>query len=227
MNKSALDNVAWHALSGPHMKFSSGSFTAKRYANGFSPIVAFESCESPDFSAIVNQCDIGEHLYCSGWSGPAYKGWDIVADTSAHLMIWEEAIPELNSALPIQTLQEKDLSQVLELATLAHLDPFGPRALELGTFLGIFSEGQLLSMGGERMCANGFREISSVATHPEYHGKGYARGLMEALMRKQMLNNEIPFLHVMSENEHAYAIYQRMGFSTYKEIPVRVIARVK
>ena len=226
MNKSVLDNVAWHALSGPHLKFSIGSSTAKRYAKGFSPIVAYESYDRPDFAALQGQCDAGEHLYCSGWTGPAVNGWDVLADTSAYLMIWEKELPELNLELSIQTLRQKDLSQVLDLAALTHLDPFGPRALELGTFLGIFSGDRLVAMGGERMFADSFREISSVATHPEYRGRGYARGLMLALMRNQMLSKEIPFLHVMSENSHAYAIYQRMGFSTHKEISVRVISSV-
>ena len=106
-------------------------------------------------------------------------------------------------------------------------DSTGPRAMELGAFLGIFSGDRLVAMGGERMAVKGFREISSVATHPEYQGRGYARSLMGALMRKQMLSKEIPFLHVMVENIHAHAIYERMCFTTYKEIPVRVIARVK
>lgn len=227
MNKYLLDNIAWHALNGPHRLFSCGGSTAKRYAKGFSPIVGYESCENPNFSALQMQCDIGEHLYCSGWTGLAVEGWDVLADTSASLMIWEQAIPELNLALPIQTLQEKDLSQVLELAALAHLDPFGPRAMELGAFLGIFLGDRLVAMGGERMAVKGFREISSVATHPEHQGRGYARGIMAALMHKQMLSKEMPFLHVMVENIHAHAIYERMGFTTYKEIPVRVIARVK
>jgi predicted GNAT family acetyltransferase len=227
MNNSVLDNIAWHALNGPHRIFSSGASTAKRYAKGFSPIVGYESCERPDFSALQMQCDVGEHLYCSGWTGSAVEGWDVLADTSAYLMIWEQAIPELNPVLAIQTLQEKDLPQVLELAAVTHLDPFGPRAMELGAFLGIFSGDRLVAMGGERMFVNGFREISSVATHPEYQGRGYARGLMGALMHQQLLNQEMPFLHVMRENNRAYAIYQKMGFTTYKEIPVRVIARVK
>lgn len=224
---SILDNIAWHALSGPHLQFSEGGLTARRYEKGFSPIVGYEDCENPDFASLQMQCELGEHLYCSGWAGSAVKGWDILADTSAYLMVWERDAPELIPELAIQTLQEKDLAQILELAALTHLDPFGPRALELGSFLGIFSGDTLVAMGGERMFADGFREISSVATHPEYQGRGYARGLMVALMHQQMRNQEIPFLHVMRENQHAYAIYQRMGFSTYKEIPVRVIARVK
>lgn len=99
--------------------------------------------------------------------------------------------------------------------------------MDLGAFLGIFSGDRLVVIGGERMAVKGFREISSVATHPEHQGRGYARRIMAALMHKQMLSKEILFLHVMVENIHAHAIYERMGFTAYKEIPVRVIARVK
>jgi hypothetical protein len=34
-----LDNIMWHALTGPHARFAAGGATAKRYARGFSPIL--------------------------------------------------------------------------------------------------------------------------------------------------------------------------------------------
>jgi predicted GNAT family acetyltransferase len=81
-------------------------------------------------------------------------------------------------------------------------------------------------MAGERMQAGSLREISGVATHPDYQGRGLAKRLMLKLIRRQMLRNETPFLHVMSANTGARALYERMGFTSYKESVVRVVSRM-
>jgi ribosomal protein S18 acetylase RimI-like enzyme len=62
------------------------------------------------------------------------------------------------------------------------------------------------------------------ATLPDFQGKGYARRLMMKLIRRQMLRNEIPFLHVMRDNTGARGLYRRMGFKDYKESVVRVVS---
>ena len=80
-------------------------------------------------------------------------------------------------------------------------------------------------MAGERMHAGRLREVSGVATHPDHQGRGLARRLMERLIREEIARGEIPFLHVMRNNEHARALYRRMGFREHQELSVRRIAR--
>ena len=48
---------------------------------------------------------------------------------------------------------------------------------------------------------------------------------MLKLIRREMLRNETPFLHVMHANTGARRLYERMGFRNYKETVVRVISR--
>ena len=48
---------------------------------------------------------------------------------------------------------------------------------------------------------------------------------MLKLIRREMLRNETPFLHVMRDNTSARQLYERMGFRNYKETVVRVISR--
>lgn len=45
---------------------------------------------------------------------------------------------------------------------------------------------------------------------------------MLKLIRRQMMRGETPFLHVMSGNAGARALYERMGFRLYRESVVRV-----
>ncbi len=59
-----------------------------------------------------------------------------------------------------------------------------PRIQKVGTFLGIRSEGKLVAMGGQRLHIAGYREITSVATLPDYEGRGYATSIMLALVAR-------------------------------------------
>ena len=53
-----LDNIAWHALAGPQAGYSLGTDRGRRYAPGFSPIVAFPDPMHPDFDALAPVCEM-------------------------------------------------------------------------------------------------------------------------------------------------------------------------
>jgi predicted GNAT family acetyltransferase len=54
-------------------------------------------------------------------------------------------------------------------------------------------DGKLVAMAGERLKVPGYPEVSVVCTHPEHAGKGYARILMTAVMRRIRDRGETPF----------------------------------
>ena len=220
-----LDNIMWHTLSGAHARFSAGTERARRYAPGFSPILGFAEPESPDLAAIAPFCAPGEHFYCAHWSGAAPAGWTIEAESTMFQMIWAGEAPTRDEAPDARPLGAADAAQAVELATLTKPGPFGLRTLELGDYFGYFDGPRLVAMAGERMCAGVFREISGVCTHPEYQGRGYARGLMLKLISRQHQRGETPFLHVMRDNAGAWQFYERLGFRKRQEPVVRVIAR--
>src|SRR5918993_473469 len=220
-----LDNIVWRALSGSQAKFSAGNSEARRYALGFSPIVGFANQTEPNFAALAAFCEPGEHFYCDGWSGVAPQGWRVDTETTMFKMIWEAHIPQADKALEATPLGTEHAAQALELAELTRPGPFGPRTIELGDYFGCFDGTRLIAMAGERMHAGSLREISGVCTHPDYQGRGLARRLMLKLIRREMLRNETPFLHVMRENIGAWQLYERLGFRKYREVVVRVVSR--
>jgi len=220
-----LDNIAWHALSGPHARHSRGTDEARRYAPGFSPIVGFADAERPDFAALAPYCEPGEHLYCGGWSGPGPPGWRVDTDSTMHQLVWDAAAPAADDGLAAIRLGAERVPQLLELVSLTQPGPFGARSVELGQYFGVLDEGRLVAMAGERMAAGAFTEISAVCTHPDFQGRGYARRLVAKLVRFELQRNQTPFLHVMHDNGHARRIYERMGFRHYNELPVRVVSR--
>lgn len=81
--KHLLDNIMWHALTGPHAVHAVGTGCIRRYARGFSPIVGFADPHQPDLQALARFCESGEHFYCEGWSGPehAQQAQDLAALT--------------------------------------------------------------------------------------------------------------------------------------------------
>lgn len=220
-----LDNIIWHTLSGPHAEFSAGTERARRYAPGFSPILGFAEPESPDLAGIAPFCEPGEHFYCAHWSGEAPADWVIEAESTMFQMVWSGDPPACDEAMDAVPLDARHAAQAVELATLTRPGPFGLRTLELGDYFGTFDGPRLVAMAGERMCAEGFREISGVCTHPEYQGRGYARRLMLKLIRREVRRSETPFLHVMRDNTGAWQFYERLGFRKRQEPVVRVIAR--
>jgi ribosomal protein S18 acetylase RimI-like enzyme len=227
MTTQLLSNVAWHSLTGPQERYSSGTSGARRYARGFSPILAFAEPETPDLLALTPYCDIGEHLYCAGWSGPVPADWQLDADTTASQMVWHGAMPPVEKALSAVRLETKHVPQMLDLVAITQPGPFGERTVALGEYYGVFDAERLVAMAGERMEAGGLREISGVCTHPDYQGRGYARRLVEKLVRVELGRNQTPFLHVVQENGQARRLYERMGFRHHQDIVVRALSRAR
>ncbi|MBA5636576.1 GNAT family N-acetyltransferase [Duganella sp. LX20W] len=220
-----LDNVFWHALSGPQAHLATGAGAARRYAPGFSPIIGFAIPEQPDFAALAPFCQPGELFYCAGWSGAAPDGWAVEVEAMMICMVWRGALPAADDAPDAIALGPEHVEQAVQLAALTKPGPFGPRTLELGDYYGYVDGDRLIAMAGERSRLPGLREISGVCTHPDYQGRGLARRLMFKLIRNHMLRDEQSFLHVMAANEAAHQLYLRMGFADYRHTVVRVVAR--
>ncbi|HXC49641.1 MAG TPA: GNAT family N-acetyltransferase [Candidatus Limnocylindrales bacterium] len=220
-----LDNIVWHSLSGPQRRFAAGSETARRYARGLSPLTGFADPARPDFDALAAHADIGEHLFCGAWTGAPPAGWRVDAEVPAVQMVWNGGVPEDDAAPHAIALTDAHVDAMLELVALTQPGPFGPRTIELGDYFGVFEDGKLVAMAGERMEAGCLREISGVCTRPEAQGRGLARGLMHRLIRLQIGRGLVPFLHVMSFNTRALELYERMGFGRHRELLMRIVCR--
>lgn len=139
-------------------------------------------------------------------------------------MVWDGRSPTQDEAPDAVPLTTTHAAQAVALATLTNPGPFDTRTIELGEYFGYFHDGRLIAMAGERMAAGPFHEISGICTHPDFQGRGFARRLTNKLILRQLNREETPFLHVMSANTTARALYERMGFRNYRETVVRVIS---
>ncbi|WP_336026313.1 GNAT family N-acetyltransferase [Geodermatophilus sp. FMUSA9-8] len=111
-----------------------------------------------------------------------------------------------------------DVPEVLELVARTRPGPFGPRTVELGTYLGIRAGGVLVAMAGERLRPPGWTEISAVCTAPEARGRGHAAALVRTLQHRITARGERPFLHVADDNDAALRLYARLGFTERRRV---------
>jgi ribosomal protein S18 acetylase RimI-like enzyme len=224
--KALLDNVMWNCLSGPQARFATGSGPVRRYAPGFSPIVGCADPQHPDFAELEKHAAPGESFYVDIWSGVAPSGWRIDREARMFKMVWEASMPADDAAPDAIMLRAEHAAQAVELAKLTNPGPFGPRTPELGEYFGYFDGPRLIAMAGERMEVGSLREISGICTHPDHQGRGLARKLTLKLVHREMARGLTPYLHVMSHNAGARALYEKLGFRNYRETTVRVVTRI-
>lgn len=220
-----LDNIFWNSLKGVQAHVAIGIGAVRRYAPGFCPVAGFEKMGTPDFAALADVCAPGERIYCDGWHGTVPHGWNINEEVSTYRMVWDAPIPGNDQAPDAVKLGIEHATAAFELAKFTKSGPFGKRSIELGDYFGYFKNGRLVAMAGERLAADGFREISGVCTLPDFTALGMARRLVAKLARRQLMRGETPFLHVREDHGADHLLYKRMGFRNHCLSLARVISR--
>lgn len=151
-------------------------------------------------------------------------GFKVVLAGPCEQMIGSPADRPLRDA-EIVALGAADVPAMMALTELTKPGPFALRTHELGTFLGIRAGGELVAMTGERMKPGNFTEMTAVCVHPEHRGRGYAQALLAAVARQIEARGEFPFLHVLSHNTSAIALYQRQGMKIRRRLHVTALMK--
>jgi ribosomal protein S18 acetylase RimI-like enzyme len=213
----ALHNVIWQALTTRQAQFAESFDQARRFVREVTWLTAFEEPSPRGYAALAGLVGVGgtAALFLDREYEPRY-GWELVAGAPLLEMVCENGgdREDRSDSPEIVRLGVQDSPEMVELATLTKPGPFGPRTHQLGTYLGVRFEGELVAMAGERLKVPGYTEVSAVCTHPEHTGKGYARVLMTEIMRGIGDRGEIPLLHVRRDNLRAVELYERLGFRT-------------
>lgn len=191
------------------------------------PFIGVEQPDSLAATCLSQIMAVGESLYLVGDAPSLSADWEVKAHTPIVQMLCPSRLEAGENNVEISLLSNPDIPAMLELTALVYPEFFRLRTLELGAYLGIYQNGRLAAMAGERMYLTGYREISAVCTHPDFTGRGYAACLIRRLVNAILDRNEVPFLHVSRDNERAKSLYQYLGFTSRCELPLWSIKRLR
>ncbi|MBV8114064.1 MAG: GNAT family N-acetyltransferase [Silvibacterium sp.] len=222
---SLFANPILHALQTKHRHFTVSAGKARRYPADVAPFVAVEE---PTFDALQSLHSLlvpGEQVWIADAKFPDWP--DIVWETSLECLQMvlpdDVSVPDLE--MHFDTLSCSDAPAMVALTDLAFPGFFRIRTCEMGRYYGVHSNGELVSMSGERITFDGYPEVSGVCTHPAHRGKGYASALMWQVIRDHRREGLVSWLHVSAGNAHAIELYRRMGFIEARRILWHRISR--
>jgi predicted GNAT family acetyltransferase len=220
-----LDYPIWTALTTTQQALAEGDARARRYPTEITPFAATADMSPESFAALgalMSPQDIAVLFTPDPVSPPL--GLKIALADTGEQMIGTPVEARANG-VDIVTLGADDVPAMIELTALTKPGPFSARTHELGTFLGIRIDGQLVAMAGERMKPAQYTEMTAVCVHPSHRGRGYGQMLLSAISRQIASRGEIPFLHVFTSNHSAIALYRRQGMEIRRRLHVTVLKK--
>ncbi|MBK7374645.1 MAG: GNAT family N-acetyltransferase [Ferruginibacter sp.] len=220
-----LDNPAWHALTETHAAFATGTDALKRYYPDIVLFAGYDPGEKDIAQKFDEVFEPGDSFFLFDDLPVLPANYQVETVVQCLQMVCEKVahIPITENILP---LNETNWEEMYSLVSRVFPGYYLPGTPVMGDYFGIFKEGELVSMAGERLRMDGLTEISAVVTHPDHVGRKYAQQLVTYLDHKNLHNGIIPFLHTGSGNERAIKIYELLGYKKRRIIPVTKIKRV-
>lgn len=216
MDQSAhsLDNPIWNALATEQAHLGIGNALARRYHPDVAPFAAMASDAPETWLALGQLLPAGQQAALLS-SDPVKPPPALRAQPVG---VIHQMVATRRDACPaddpdILALGPADAPEMLALAEKTKPGPFCKRTHEMGRYIGMRAQGRLVAMAGERMHPAGHVEISAVCVDDAWRGKGLAARLVQKLEAEIWQRGESPFLHVLSNNGNAIALYERLGFA--------------
>jgi ribosomal protein S18 acetylase RimI-like enzyme len=194
---------------------------AVRYPADVSPFMALpESPDAQDWADLAERVGPGAVATLVGAGDPP-DGWE-VAFLVAGVQLVDESVVASPDDEAIR-LTSADVPEMLALIDRTKPGPFLPRTIELGTYLGIRRNGELIAMGGERLHPPGWTEISAVCTDAVFRGQGLGTRLVHAVAHGIRGRGETPFMHAAADNTDAIRLYESLGFRLRRTMTFQAI----
>lgn len=209
-----LDNPIWHALTGPHRKFSLEHGPLRSYQPELAPFSAFQERDEEALQVALALPEVSARpvVLIRSRPEPAPAPWSLAFGGELIQMVCEQGEQLLDPDPRIVPLGVADMPDMLALVALTRPGPFKARTAELGAYFGMRDAEQLIATAGERMQFGGFVEVSAVCTHPDWRGQGLAGRLVSHVAREALSQGRTPFLHVVADNMAARRVYAKLGF---------------
>ena len=225
-----LDNMIWNALTTGNNDIAVINGDVGCYLPDIAPFAGMKDLNDINLKKLYELIPASQSVAISSLNKMNHDEdrWKLLQPMDVTQMVYEHTVNSFttkNSPL-IVPLSEEHVPQMIELTALTRPGPFLQQTIRFKNYFGIFIEGRLAAMTGQRMHPKPYMEVSAVCTHPDFRGRGYAKTLMLHVMKIILDNSFTPFLHVLSNNSTAIELYKTIGFQTRKQIFVDVIRRL-
>lgn len=217
MADHVLDNPIWESLRSRHRDLAIRTGDAARYPAQVAPFLGVAADGIDAGTALTQLVPPDDTVLLLGVTPAVADGWRLDKLAMLAQMECPQHMAEVEGP-PILELGEAHRQDVLELTALVYPHYFRPHTMDLGRYFGIYQDGRLAAIIGERMGMDEFQEISAVCTHPDFNGRGYARHLLAWLSNDVLDRGRTPFLHVAHENHRAKQLYERGGYRDRRDI---------
>ncbi|NNC50050.1 MAG: GNAT family N-acetyltransferase [Flaviramulus sp.] len=215
-NEYALDNPVWSSLTDVHFDYCINYGNVKFYQTDYAPFGAFINNQDTSY-AIEKYSQLTKDFFIVGdqpkmpinFNPPKrYVGLQMIIYNKINYLITENII----------ALNESHSNELKALVKLVYPEFYKEKTNTLGRYYGIYKNGKLVAVTGERMQTTHFIEISAVVTHPDYLGLGYAKQLVAHTANNIFDSGKTPFLHVDETNLGPINLYKKLGFTTRRKM---------
>lgn len=224
-----LDNPVWSVLHHDQAPLALVHGNVRRFPPDIGPFVAMAGPATAtlfDIEALVAPGETVDFVAVLPEVVAGHPDWQVDARESVLQMVCD-AVPDLPAGPVISELGRAHDEAMFALTRMVYPGYFRPRTPILGRYFGIWVDGILAAMAGERMRCAPWQEISAVCTHPQHLGKGHAARLVAHLVALILARGERPFLHVSAQNRRALALYERLGFTVRADIGLWLSTRLR
>jgi ribosomal protein S18 acetylase RimI-like enzyme len=217
MDDGELDNPFWSSLHGRHRHLAQVAGGVARFPAEYAPFLGVANVGVDATEALPSLVAPDESVYLLGVAPRVPDGWHLEAFADLAQMACTSPIDVIDGPDVIE-LADAHRADVLALTALVYPHYFRERTMELGRYFGIYQDGRLAAMIGERLGTDACQEMSAICTHPDFNGRGYARRLTALLTNDVLARGLTPFLHVSHANSRAKQLYEQLGYSHRRDI---------
>jgi ribosomal protein S18 acetylase RimI-like enzyme len=206
-----LDNPVWDSLNGAQAHFALQQGAAARFDPDVAVFAAMADDADPSaWRDLATLAEPGAHLVVVDAPFDPPGDWEIVGRIAGVQLTGEDLkVQDDPEAVELGPADEPEMTALVK---RTQPGPWRPRTVEMGRYIGVRVDGELVAMAGERLRPRGWVEISAVCTDERFRGRGFASRLVRAIGAGIIDRGELPMLHASAENTSAIRLYESMGF---------------